>query len=97
MAVDRNMRGVETDSEFENRIRPQELDNFSGQEKIVENLRIFIRAALMRGETLDHVLLHGPPGSERPRWPVSSPTKWGRSSKQPRVPCWTSLATWQAC
>ena len=62
MAVDRNMRGVETDSEFENRIRPQELDNFSGQEKIVENLRIFIRAALMRGETLDHVLLHGPPG-----------------------------------
>jgi Holliday junction DNA helicase RuvB len=50
------------DQEFENSIRPQELENFRGQEKIVENLRIFIRAALMRGESLDHVLLHGPPG-----------------------------------
>ncbi len=50
------------DVDFENSIRPQELENFHGQEKIVENLRIFIRAALMRGEPLDHVLLHGPPG-----------------------------------
>ncbi len=50
------------DTEFENTIRPQELHNFHGQEKIVENLRIFIRAALMRDESLDHVLLHGPPG-----------------------------------
>ena len=56
------MRGVESDLEFENRIRPQELENFHGQDKIVENLRIFIRAALMRGDSLDHVLLHGPPG-----------------------------------
>lgn len=62
MAVDRNMRNVESDLEFENRIRPQELENFAGQEKIVENLHVFIRAALMRGESLDHVLLHGPPG-----------------------------------
>ena len=62
MGVDRNMRNIESDLEFENRIRPQELANFAGQEKIVENLHIFIRAALMRGESLDHVLLHGPPG-----------------------------------
>ena len=62
MAIDRNIRNMETDSEFENRIRPQELENFSGQDKIVENLRIFIKAALMRGDSLDHVLLHGPPG-----------------------------------
>lgn len=53
---------MESDSEFENRIRPQELDNFRGQEKVAENLRVFIRAALMRGDSLDHVLLHGPPG-----------------------------------
>ena len=59
---DRNMRGVESDLEFENKIRPQELENFHGQDKIVENLRIFIKAALMRGDSLDHVLLHGPPG-----------------------------------
>ncbi len=58
----KNNKNTETDLEFENRIRPQELDNFSGQDKIVDNLRVFIKAALMRGEALDHVLLHGPPG-----------------------------------
>lgn len=52
----------ESDLEFENKIRPQELSSFNGQDKIVENLRIFIKAALMRGDSLDHVLLHGPPG-----------------------------------
>ncbi len=58
----RDIRNIESDSEFENRIRPQELDTFSGQDKIVDNLRVFIKAALMRGDSLDHVLLHGPPG-----------------------------------
>ena len=57
-----NIRNIETDADFENRIRPQELDSFHGQQKIVDNLRIFIKAALMRGESLDHVLFHGPPG-----------------------------------
>ena len=56
------IRNIESDLEVENKIRPQELQNFAGQEKIVENLRIFIQAALMRGDSLDHVLLHGPPG-----------------------------------
>ena len=56
------IRNIESDLEFENKIRPQELQNFAGQEKIVENLRIFIQAALMRGDSLDHVWLHGPPG-----------------------------------
>ena len=51
-----------SDSDFENHIRPQEFDDFSGQEKIIENLKVFVKAALMRGESLDHVLLHGPPG-----------------------------------
>jgi Holliday junction DNA helicase RuvB len=55
-------RGSDSDLEFENRIRPHELESFSGQDKIVANLRVFIQAALMRGESLDHVLLHGPPG-----------------------------------
>lgn len=48
--------------EFENSIRPQHIDDFSGQAKLVENLRIFIKAANLRGEALDHVLFHGPPG-----------------------------------
>ena len=47
------IRNIESDLEFENKIRPQELQNFAGQEKIVENLRIFIQAALMRGDSLD--------------------------------------------
>ena len=62
MAVDRNIRNIESDKEFESRIRPQQLQNFAGQDKTVANLKIFIRAALMRGDSLDHVLLHGPPG-----------------------------------
>ena len=62
MAVDRNLRNIESDKEFESRIRPQQLQNFAGQDKIVANLKIFIKAALMRGDSLDHVLLHGPPG-----------------------------------
>lgn len=56
------MRNIESDKEFENRIRPQALHNFAGQDKIVANLKVFIKAALMRGDSLDHVLLHGPPG-----------------------------------
>lgn len=61
--MDRNgIRNQPTDSEFENKIRPQELESFSGQDKIVDNLRVFIQAAIMREESLDHVLLHGPPG-----------------------------------
>ncbi|KAA6302687.1 MAG: Holliday junction ATP-dependent DNA helicase RuvB [Candidatus Ordinivivax streblomastigis] len=52
----------EKETEFENALRPLSFQSFSGQDKIVENLRIFVQAARMRGESLDHVLLHGPPG-----------------------------------
>ncbi len=51
-----------TDKEIEKVLRPQEFEDFTGQEKILENLRIFVQAARLRGEALDHVLLHGPPG-----------------------------------
>ncbi len=50
------------DRQIEKALRPKVLDEFSGQRKIVENLRVFIQAARQRGEALDHVLLHGPPG-----------------------------------
>src|SRR6478752_5793418 len=50
------------DKEYENSIRPQSIEDFSGQPQLIENLRIFIKAANMRGEALDHVLFHGPPG-----------------------------------
>lgn len=48
--------------QVEKALRPKALEDFSGQPKIVENLKIFILAALQREEALDHVLLHGPPG-----------------------------------
>lgn len=50
------------DRQQEKALRPKGLGEFSGQQEIVENLDVFIRAARQRGEALDHVLLHGPPG-----------------------------------
>jgi len=50
------------DKEFENSIRPAAIEEFSGQPQLIENLVIFIKAAKIRGEALDHVLFHGPPG-----------------------------------
>ncbi|HPW78031.1 MAG: Holliday junction ATP-dependent DNA helicase RuvB [Bacteroidetes bacterium ADurb.Bin037] len=50
------------DKDFEEQIRPREFKQFAGQDKITDNLKVFVKAALLRGESLDHVLLHGPPG-----------------------------------
>jgi len=50
------------EKDFENSIRPQSIEEFSGQPNLIENLRIFIKAANLRGEALDHILFHGPPG-----------------------------------
>jgi len=54
------MSGAE--KEFENNIRPAAFEQFSGQEKIINNISIFIKACKQRGEALDHILFHGPPG-----------------------------------
>lgn len=51
-----------TDREFESNIRPLDFEQFNGQEDIIKNLRVFVQAAKIRNESLDHVLLHGPPG-----------------------------------
>ena len=50
------------EKDFENALRPLSFDDFSGQPKVVDNLRVFVEAAKYRGEPLDHTLLHGPPG-----------------------------------
>lgn len=50
------------ESDFDKVIRPQRFEEFSGQDKVLENLKIFVKAAMLRGEALDHVLFHGPPG-----------------------------------
>ncbi|PWT76119.1 MAG: Holliday junction branch migration DNA helicase RuvB [Bacteroidetes bacterium] len=58
---DKSLLGT-ADKEFENTIRPTVITDFSGQPQLVENLKIFIQAAKLRGEALDHILFHGPPG-----------------------------------
>lgn len=50
------------DAVFENSIRPSLIDEFSGQPQLIENISIFIKASKLRGEALDHILFHGPPG-----------------------------------
>jgi Holliday junction DNA helicase RuvB len=57
-----NSELTKVDKEIEKALRPDAFESFAGQEKVVENLRIFVKAASHRGEALDHVLLHGPPG-----------------------------------
>ncbi len=58
----RNDDSFRSDNEMEKQLRPADFTQFNGQSKIVENLRIFVAAAKQRRESLDHVLLHGPPG-----------------------------------
>src|SRR5690606_38433867 len=48
--------------DVEKKLRPLSFDDFAGQEQILENLQVFVKAANMRGEALDHALFHGPPG-----------------------------------
>ena len=55
-----------SDKEFENNIRPSVIEEFSGQPQLIENLLVFIKAATLRGEALDHILFHGPPGLGKP-------------------------------
>ena len=58
----RNQDIQDKDVDIDQQLRPLRFEDFSGQKKIVENLDIFVKAAKMREEALDHVLLHGPPG-----------------------------------
>lgn len=58
----RQEQGRKGEKDFENALRPLRFGDFSGQQKVVENLDVFVEAAKYRGEPLDHTLLHGPPG-----------------------------------
>ena len=57
--------GLHSDKEYENALRPLSFDDFNGQTKVVDNLKVFVEAAKYRGEPLDHTLLHGPPGLDK--------------------------------
>jgi Holliday junction DNA helicase RuvB len=58
----RDLANDDSEREFDNQLRPLKFVDFSGQTKIIDNIQVFVQAAIMRGESLDHVLLHGPPG-----------------------------------
>lgn len=67
MADDRNFdirtaASIGNEAEFEKALRPGSFESFNGQDKIIENLRVFVKAARLRSEALDHILLFGPPG-----------------------------------
>ena len=62
MDFDIHKSSRESDKEIDRALRPLSFEDFSGQDKIVENLSVFVQAARLRGESLDHTLLHGPPG-----------------------------------
>ena len=62
MENENRLMAATSSGEEEESLRPQTLDEYVGQDALKENLRIFIQAALQRNESLDHVLLYGPPG-----------------------------------
>ena len=67
---------MQEDIPVEAALRPKTLDEYVGQEKAKENLRVYIEAAKKRGEALDHVLFYGPPGLGRRRWRALLPMRW---------------------
>ena len=75
------------DASLESSLRPRFIDDYIGQDRVKENLRIAITAAQKRGEPLDHVLLYGPPGLGKTTLAASSPTRWAcRCASPPARP-----------
>jgi hypothetical protein len=85
----------EEERSLESTVRPRRLDEFAGQERVKENLAILIDAARQRSEPVDHVLLYGPQGLARRRWPISSPPRWARRSGRRRAQPSSGPATWR--
>ena len=78
-------------------LRPQHLDDYIGQQGVKENLKIFIEAARLRGEPLDHVLFTVLRDLARPHWQASLPTKWAYRSVLPAARPLKSPATLPPC
>jgi Holliday junction DNA helicase RuvB len=67
--------------EVENVLRPKSMDGYVGQNKVKDNLAVYMRAAKMRGDALDHVLLYGPAGLGKTTWRTLSQRKWALKLK----------------
>ena len=80
----------------ENSLRPQHLEDYIGQEKVKQNLKIYLEAAKRRGEPMDHILLYGPPGLGKTTR-VSLQTRWECRSASPAARPLRSPATWPPC
>src|SRR5437762_3662688 len=83
------------DKEFEWSLRPRRLAEFIGQENVKANLEILITAARGRNEPIEHILIAGPPGLGRRRWPTSWPTRWGSTSAPPPVRRSSTRGRWR--
>ena len=62
--------------DIERALRPITFEDFTGQAQVLENLKVFVEAANLRGEALDHTLFHGPPGLGKTTWPTFWPMSW---------------------
>ena len=82
------------DKDLEGIIRPRELEDFTGQGEIVSNLKIFIQAAKLRGEPLDHTLFHGPPGLGKTTLAHIIANEMGVNMKITPARCLTVPAIW---
>ena len=83
--------------EVERALRPKTFDSYAGQRQVLDNLRVFVGAAKQRGEPLDHVLLHGPPGLGKTTLSYIIANELGVNIKMTSGPFWTNLATWPEC
>ena len=86
-----------TDKEIDKALRPLSFADFTGQAKVVDNLQVFVAAAKQRGDALDHVLLHGPPGLGKTTLSHIIANELGSGIKMTSGPVSTSPPTWRAC
>src|SRR5690606_31487500 len=83
--------------DVEKKLRPLSFDDFAGQEQILENLQVFVKAANMRGEALDHALFHGPPGLGKTTLANILAGELGVGLKLLQVRFWINPEIWQDC